>query len=286
MVRSVGNEATTVEVSVFGERSIVNAHGSRHSVPMKSAATLTVCLLLTSISQASTVITNGDFENWSGGNPVGWTVGSGAIATEVSGIDGSGSSMQISGGAYVGQSFTATSDLFNVSVDFTMPQPSSGGRGLNLQLYGGNPTGSSLFLNSRIDHQGNLQYYDGVPSSGGSWKTITLSSQADGWTGTAGAAVYRLVLNGSLSTNEVLFSLFDVTNSTTLVSGASASDPWQFATLDGAATLSEIRFARNNAGTVDYTVDNVAVTIPEPSRAMLTLIGGLGVFFLRRRPIA
>lgn len=240
------------------------------------------------MTQASTVITNGDFESWSGGNPAGWSELGNAVATQVPGISGSGSSMLVttsalSAGDAISQTLSqASDDLFMVSVDFNMAQPSSGGRALNLQLYGGNPTGTSLLLNTRIDNNGALQYFDGVPGSGGSWKSVTLSSPANGWVGTAGEAVYRLVIEGSLDANEVYYSLFDLTNSTTLAQNAQASDPWQLSSLDANATLTQIRFARGNGGTVDYTVDNVIVTVPEPSRAILACLG-LGFAVGRRR---
>ena len=246
---------------------------------MRLIALLTLLSVAPWAAEASTVVVNGDFETWSGGSPTSWTVAGNAVATQVPGIGGSGSSMLISttslsaADAVIQTLSQSSDDLFTVSVDFTMTQPGAGGRALNLQLYGGNPTGTTLLLNTRINDAGALQYFDGVPGSGGLWRTVAQSGAANGWVGSGSEAVYQLVISGSLDSNSVSYSLYDLTHSLTLAQDVLATDPWQLASLDPNATLTQIRFARGNGGTVDYTVDNLFVAVPEPSRAALALIG-------------
>lgn len=237
------------------------------------------------VASAANLLTNGDFESFSGGgSPSTWVEAHGDVTTtQVTGLDGTGSAVQIgnaSGGsaaAAIGQTFSPISSSFTLQFDFqllaTGNATNNGSRILNFTLR--NSSGDP-YVNARTLFDGNnngaLQFYAG--GSTASWISITgqteLFNQSD---------VYRITLTGQdtqSSSRNYDVSLFNVTDGTS-AGGATGITDFHF---QNATTISDFRFERGRSSN-DYIVDNVSL-VPEPSTALLSLLTA-PLLLIRRR---
>lgn len=229
-------------------------------------------------SHAATLLNNGDFENWTGVNPVGWSPASNGSATKVTGL-GSGNAIQVgltSPGADAHVRGTLTSTLgpntpFTFSIDFYQAAMTTGERGFNVTL---RSTSDPILNFAVIGNRLNSTHPVGGTPTFGEISSYDLNTET--W--------YRLVVTGNLgSGGSYSLELYDLTAGTsTPVISLEDQTRWQ-SIPSASTTINEVRLERGRSG-YDWVADNVSV-IPEPGSLLL---GGLGIlgFAARRRRAA
>lgn len=241
-----------------------------------------VAVLLPANAFSANLLTNGDFESFNGNTPNNWTRSQDIVTTNVTGLAGSASAVQLGATGTANSSALTQSPSSGLSAtiffqfDFqiltTGNEPSDGDRTVNFTLRAGNTSiiNARSFFNGTAD-DGTLEFFNG---SG--WQAITgqteLFNQTD---------AYRFMLSGDISgaTPSYDVSLMNLTDNTS--AGGQAGITSFQTTI---ATLTDLRLERGRSST-DYIVDNVYlsnVAIPEPSTGLLSLLGA-GLLFRRRR---
>ncbi len=73
---------------------------------MKLLKTSLIVVLWSCIVANANVIQNGDFESWTASEPDSWQLNGGVTTTQVTGLDGTGSALQVSSAGSLTQDFT------------------------------------------------------------------------------------------------------------------------------------------------------------------------------------
>lgn len=220
------------------------------------------------------LISNGDFETWSGGDPVGWTLVNEVIATQIDSWDET-SAVQLGRDRgsldRMQQSFSAHYS-FELSYEFAQLDPGNP-RGMHASLR----DSAGNYVINWIAQGNNLRFYDGS-----AWNVVvgTENKILNSDTLTPDDfAVYRLTIVGQLAgpNPSYLVSLYDVNNDESIISDVSLNH-FHGETDDGVSILT---LERRWSG-ADWAADNVTL-IPEPGTLSVLLLGLLGVFIARRR---
>ena len=242
--------------------------------------------LLSSFSLSAETIQNGGFESWTSGDPDDWVEESALQASEVTGLDGTGSAALLGVSAsstfsMLTQTFDGLDAIsgamtfqFNFQLLSTGTSSGNGDRTLNVLLR----DGDSIAINLRLDLTGNLQAYDGSASE---WQSISdIGGTQNELIPNSSSDVYSLNLTGNIIGAGSSYDLM-VYNLTDDSTAASVSNISNFQTVVP-SELTEVNFSRGHSAS-DYIIDNVSM-IPEPSS--FALLGGicvLGMAALRRR---
>lgn len=224
---------------------------------------------------AATLLTNGDFENWTNSTtPAGWTKSGGVTAGQVTGLDGTGSAALLgltAGGSTssgLGQTVPAIgpSSAFSVTMDFS--QSALSGRGMNLNLR--QSAGTTVLNFAVIDGYLNTTAGTVFGNVAGSYQ-ISINT------------AYRLEVAGTLGVGgRYSVNLYELSNLTTPVLSLSDQNRWQ-TTPDATTTLSIVSLETGRiAAGMTWTADNVGL-IPEPTAALLLGLGAVGFAARRRR---
>ncbi len=243
-----------------------------------------VMLVTVSCASAANLITNGGFESFTGNDPDSWSNNNNVITTQVTGLSGTGSAVQL-GITPTGSNQSAiiqnTSSGITATIFFefdfriltTGNVATDGDRTLNFTLRptdGNTPflTGRSLFDGTAND--GRLQFFNGTDFISITGQT-ELFNQSD---------VYRIMLSGNISGSSRNYDV-SIMNLTDNTSAGGQTGITSFQSTPG--TIGQLRFERGRSNT-DYIVDNVYlsnVAIPEPSTILLSAVGCMAL--LRRR---
>ena len=223
-------------------------------------------------------LTNGGFEDgFSNGVPVGWSTALSPTITQVTGLDGSATAVNLATpGAALLQDFENTPDIFTVGYDFELTAANTTDRALNVTLRQADGPNTPI-LNTRSLGSA-LQIFDGS-----AWQSICGISLATD-------TEYRLELDGTLGSAETAPGAGDAVNASydltltelatsveTSVNGLSF-----FQNPTSGIEIDSIWFETGRIGSNSYTIDNVSVVVPEPATATLAL-GAAGLLLRRRR---
>lgn len=240
-------------------------------------------------------IVNGDFSDWSGTLPAGWTGDRPADVLKKADIggDAGSSTVFLRNQGNLRQDFaTPIAQDFTLSFEFTINTQAASDQNLVLSVYQANqavnPAAQWIYLrfygaNSTGTGNSFLNIYNGSSWVTPSGATAVAGSAYDYATSTftSGPSVYSFVLDYSASTNtySVSYGLLGGTTTTTHAGLAIFRNP----TNEEFEGLNTVRFYSYNNG---FSLDNVSLAaVPEPSAyATFTALGALALGVCRRRP--
>lgn len=248
-------------------------------------------LVVTSVlsSSAQTLVSNGNFETWSGSPllPSNWTTNNSANIFRATGLNGSTYSAVAKNASDLRQLTSASPQSFNLSFDFAVNQsPSVTGfsQSMVIHIYQTTSLTDSanawISLRFQFDNASNQNAYLSAFSAGTGWVALTgkvfapsvLNANSNGFTT---LNQYHLSLDFSSVSNTYSITYGAVGGSTTTLSSLS-----NFRNATSGAGLKGLQFYANDNG---YALDNVVAAVPEPGTWALLGFGLATVVVFRRR---
>ena len=250
-------------------------------------------LVVTSVlsSSAQTLVSNGNFETWSGGSPSlpsNWTTNNSANVFQATGLAGSTYSAVVKNATDLRQATSASPQSFNLSFDFAVNQTSTNtgfSQSMVIHIYQTTDLTASgnawISLRFQFDNASNQSAYLSAFSAGTGWVALTgkvfapsvLNANNNGFTT---LNQYHLSLDYSSGSNTYSITYGAVGGSTTTLSSLG-----YFRNAATGAGLKGLQFYANDNG---YALDNVvASAVPEPGTWALLGFGLATVVMFRRR---
>jgi hypothetical protein len=215
-------------------------------------------------------LVNGNFESWADGKPTSWEGLNSVGTTQVTGLDGTGSAAKLGAGSSnttaLRQIVDSIGGQFLYQLDFSQPSVAAGSTGMATTLRGSSSNGT-VYLNARVI-DGTLKTYNGSAFISVTGATVNATD------------VYRLTIAGNQSTASYDLTLKNLTTNAIVASHTNWSI-WQ--TGPNATTFITNPSMDRGRSTIDWTVDNVVLTVPEPTAVMLLALGGSSTLSRRRR---
>lgn len=252
---------------------------------MYSIAAIAICALVANPA-AGSLVTNGDFESWTDGNPDGWDLYDGGGADQVPGFDGGSAAAltKTQATSLIRQEFSENlTDQFQVSYDFAVDMSGISADApatqVTLRDDDGNP-----YINLRVSEDGSLSLREGA--QGGEFNQLPdsadLVSTSDFTDDTINA--YKIVIEGNFGA-EYDVSLIDLSDDTELGAWTDLTYYQKDPSTEGNGYLAAVYFdpGRGEADSGNWHVDNVAVAVPEPATMGLLAAGGVALLLRRRR---
>lgn len=239
---------------------------------------------ITLSTQAQTLITNGNFETWTGisgnsGTPTPW---SGTVVRTAGLLSGSTYAALIQYNSAISQAVSTTPTKFQLDFVFAATDPGSSNRSLN---FGMNEVGLANVLNIRTIGGTAAGKLTLQAFGGGAWTNVVVDA--------FDASVYNSGSNTFTTLNAYNFSLvMDFSTSSYTISygavGSSMTTPITctlFQNTPNGAGISTLSFLNtSSASSTPFAVDNVVVTaVPEPESLALIVLGAATLFGVNRR---
>ncbi len=250
-------------------------------------------LVVTSVlsSSAQTLVSNGNFETWSGGSPnlpANWTTNNSANIFQATGLNGSTYSAVAKNTGDLRQFTSASPQSFNLSFDFAVNQTSTNpgfSQSMVITIYDKTTLTDSasarIALRFQFDSASSQSAYLSAFSAGTGWVALTgkvfapsvLNANNNGFTT---LNQYHLSLDYSNGSNTYSITYGAVGGSTTTLSSLG-----YFRNAASGAGLKGLQFYSNDNG---FALDNVVVSaVPEPGTWALLGFGLATVVVFRRR---
>lgn len=233
---------------------------------LRQCTGITAIASLLSTANAAEHLTNGGFDDWTGGVPEGWSKLANCVTTQIPLGDGNsavqlGSSSADATQALI-QTFSGFGGGFLVRLTFSQASPGDTLRGANITLR----TGGTPLLSFRSSSTGRLETYDGATSTwmpiSGTAGAIQPSDYTDG--DTQNDPVYELEIEGSLTNGNYTVRLFNVSTGS-LITSVSGLTYWQ-STPTTATQLQAIHLERGRSGgdwrAYDVSIEDLAGPAP------------------------
>ncbi len=234
---------------------------------------------------AGSLLTNGDFESWTDGDPDSWTLFATGGANEVAGLDGIGSAAALTKGgdvqAQVRQALSATlADQFEMSYDFAVDTSGVAAGDPATQTTLRDDSGAP-YINLRVYGDGSLY----MRGSGGFTQLAGSAGLIDSSDFDSNLInAYKVTIAGNLGVDFDV-TLIDLSDNSQLGMWTDLSLFQKDPSSEGSGYIAEVFFdpGRGNVESGNWRVDNVSVAVPEPATMALLAAGGLAVLRRRRK---